>query len=126
MSTLAQQLHRLGLVTEGQARVHEAQRDLEAEARQKRQRKQQSNTVTEEELRACQKVKQFRSRAKDFLLQGGDIQVVIRVAHQFDDKRLVGQLYGLRENLGRQPENKHAKLIRRALRGAGRRHNRDI
>lgn len=126
MASIADQMRKLGLVTEGQARQEDARRLLEKKATAKRNRK-RTDVVDESDLHGCKNVRRFRNVARRFLLQNPDqIRVVISAAHSYNDRRLVGQLYGLRDNLRAATPEKHAQIINRALRGAGRRHNRDV
>lgn len=125
--SIVDQLHKLGLVGLERLERERSRRALEEEAERLKNRPRGDDRVEEQDLLGCANVRDFRNTAKRFLLQDSSrINAAIRAAHNYSDRRLIGQLYGLRTNLQSAPPDKHAQLIKRALRGAGRKHNRDI
>lgn len=126
MGSLQNQLAKVGLVSEQEVRKAKALEDMEQEAVQRLLQKKvmakHANTL--DDLRDAPTIREFRDRVRKLLVERPDlVDQVIRLAHQFKDqqggKKLVWQVFSVRDRLRSVTPNERDRLLRRAFRNHG-------
>jgi hypothetical protein len=126
MGTIADQLFRVGLVSEKSFREQQAERDLEDERRSSAQIAQLSQQKKTEldELDECVTMHDFKFAAKKILLKDpSKIRVIINKAHRFineeQGRRFIKFFYQVRDVLKKLPDGAHVQFLEKAFRKHG-------
>lgn len=123
MNDLLEQLFQKGLITGQEYRKRKALNELKSEkGGDNRRRRVVSFDL--DKLNDAGSVRKFKEIAKEILLQNSSlIQEIIKQAHSLKDKdggkKLIWQLYQLRDLLGHTSPDEHEQIIKKAFRKSG-------